>query len=249
MRARRAPRSAATQHITFDEVKCFGSPRTSQIPRSGRRQCVERGLDLADEDRPDALVEPIARLRVQVERVEDGAPHVVLALVVGAVADTDRSCLVVSLEVVEDALVELALAADPVHHLEIARPVGDVRDEVHEVVRLPVEAERVQAPQRERRVADPAVAVVPVAFAVGGFGERGRRRGGDRSSRRIGEALEGQRRTLEAQHATGGPGSGRGRASAANGARSRPAAGTPRRTWSAARPCPRTGRRSGSRLP
>ena len=24
---------------TFDEVKCWGSPRTSQMPRSGSRQC------------------------------------------------------------------------------------------------------------------------------------------------------------------------------------------------------------------
>ncbi len=33
--ASRAPRSQATQHMTFDDVKCFGSPRTSQMPRSG----------------------------------------------------------------------------------------------------------------------------------------------------------------------------------------------------------------------
>ena len=26
--------------MTFDEVKCCGSPRTSQIPRSGSRQCL-----------------------------------------------------------------------------------------------------------------------------------------------------------------------------------------------------------------
>ena len=37
--ARRAPRSSATQQNSFDEVKCFGSPRTSQMPRSGSFQC------------------------------------------------------------------------------------------------------------------------------------------------------------------------------------------------------------------
>ncbi|SBW17460.1 hypothetical protein FDG2_0227 [Candidatus Protofrankia californiensis] len=31
--------SAATQHITFDEVKCRSSPHTSQMPQSGSRQC------------------------------------------------------------------------------------------------------------------------------------------------------------------------------------------------------------------
>ena len=35
--ASRAPRSAATQHMSFEEVKCLGSPRISQIPRSGSR--------------------------------------------------------------------------------------------------------------------------------------------------------------------------------------------------------------------
>ena len=39
-RASRAPRSQATQHMTFDEVKCRGSPRISQIPWSGSRQCA-----------------------------------------------------------------------------------------------------------------------------------------------------------------------------------------------------------------
>jgi hypothetical protein len=39
-RASRAPRSAATQHISFDDVKCLGSPRTSQMPRSGSRQAA-----------------------------------------------------------------------------------------------------------------------------------------------------------------------------------------------------------------
>src|SRR5207245_5223410 len=34
--ARRAPRSHATQHMSFDEVKCWGSPRTSQDRKSTR---------------------------------------------------------------------------------------------------------------------------------------------------------------------------------------------------------------------
>ena len=35
-----APRSAATQHMILEEVKCFSSPRTSQMPASGSRQCL-----------------------------------------------------------------------------------------------------------------------------------------------------------------------------------------------------------------
>ena len=39
-RASLAPRSTATQHMILEEVKCFSSPRTSQIPASGSRQCL-----------------------------------------------------------------------------------------------------------------------------------------------------------------------------------------------------------------
>ena len=75
--------------------------------------------------------------------------------------------------------------------------LADAEDEAHEVARLLVEAERVQGPEAEGRVADPAVAVVPVAFAAGGLGQRGGRRGDDRAGRRVGEALEDQRRALQ----------------------------------------------------
>src|SRR5439155_24320062 len=126
---------------------------------------VDRRLDLADEDRPDTLVEPVTGLRVEVDGVEDGPPDVVLPLVVRAVADPDRSRALVPAEVVERPLCQLALAAHAVHDLEIGVAPGRVGDEVEEVVRLPVETERVQAPQGERRIADPGVAIVPVALA------------------------------------------------------------------------------------
>ena len=75
-----------------------------------------------------------------------------------------------------------------------ALEVGDVLDEV---VGLPVEAERCRAPQRERRVAHPAVAVVPVALAARRLRQRGRRRGDDRAGRRVGQPLQRQRRALQ----------------------------------------------------
>ena len=73
----------------------------------------------------------------------------------------------------------------------------EVGDELHEVVGLPVEAERVQPPQRERRVAHPAVAVVPVALATGRLGQRGGRGGDRRAGRRVGQSLQRQRRALQ----------------------------------------------------
>jgi hypothetical protein len=67
----------------------------------------DRLLDLVAQDRPEAVGQPVARLRVQVERVEDRAPHVVLAVRVGAVADPHRPGALVAVEVVEDVLSRL----------------------------------------------------------------------------------------------------------------------------------------------
>ena len=67
---------------------------------------------------------PSQRLFVQVDRVEQGAPDVVLALVEGAVADPHRAGAAVAAEVVERALGQLLLAADPVHDLQVRVVAG-----------------------------------------------------------------------------------------------------------------------------
>ena len=71
----------------------------------------ERLLNLAHEDRPQPFVEAVAGC-VQVDRVEHRAPDIVLALLVRAVADADGTRSFVAPEVVEDALLEFALAAN-----------------------------------------------------------------------------------------------------------------------------------------
>ena len=54
-----------------------------------------------------------------------------------------------------------------------ASPAAERLEHEREVLeRLPVEAERVQRAQHERGVADPRVAVVPVALAARRLGER-----------------------------------------------------------------------------
>ena len=157
-----------------------------------------RALHLVGEHRPQALGDVVALLGVQVHRVEHRAEHVVLALVVGAVADAHRARAFVALEVLERRLLQVPLARDPVHDLQrailVALQVGHVLDEV---VGLPVQPERVQAPQRERGVAHPAVAVVPVAFPVRRLGQRGGRRRDERAGGHEREALQRQRRALE----------------------------------------------------
>jgi len=136
--------------MTFDEVKCFGSPRTSQMPRSGSDH-------------------PVARALVHPDRVEDRAPDVVLLLVERPVPDAYGARVLVAVEVVEDLLVEVPLTVDAVHDLDLVPDAGHVGDEREEVVGLPVEPEPGHGPQRQGRVPDPRVAVVPVPFATNGF--------------------------------------------------------------------------------
>ena len=159
------------------------------------RRCA---FDLIDQHRPQPLGNVIALLGVQVDGVQHRAEHVVLALVVRAVADPHRPRAPVALEMVERRLLEVFLASDAIHDLQravlVARDFGDVLDEV---VGLPVQTERVQRPQRERRVAHPAVAVVPVAFAARRLRQRGRRRGDERPGRHERQPLQHERRALQ----------------------------------------------------
>ena len=85
----------------------------------------------------------------------------------------DGTRAVVAGQVVEGVLGQLSLAADPVHDLEPSLlRLRDVGDEVEEVVRLPVQPESLECRQRSNGVANPGVAVVPVAHAPWGFGQR-----------------------------------------------------------------------------
>ena len=88
----------------------------------------------------------------------------------------------VALHVVELVLVEVRRAVDPVHDLQrtlhVARALPDAgADPPDEGLRLLGEAQVEQRRDRERAVADPGVAVVPVALAPDLLGQaRGRAR-------------------------------------------------------------------------
>ena len=106
----------------------MGSPRASQMPWSGRRQACGRRLRLLEDDRRHLLGHALAGLRVDVDRVEQGAVDVVLALLVGGVADPHRLRSDVAVQVVERLLGQLRLAADPEHDLGLgATTVEEVR--------------------------------------------------------------------------------------------------------------------------
>ena len=91
---------------------------------------------------------------MEVDGIEDHAPDVMQRLLVRAVADADRTGALVAVQVVEHVLIELAAAVDAVDDLQVTAVAFDQVAEEREVVTgLPLEAEGVQAPQRERRVA------------------------------------------------------------------------------------------------
>ena len=155
-------------------------------------------LDLALEDGPQALVEPLDRTGVDGHRVEHRAPDVVLALAVGAVADADRAGALVAAEVVERLLVEVAAAVGPVHDLQLVVALGDVGDEPEEVVGLPVEPERVQRPEREHRSRGSRCSGSPSsARRPGVSGSDGGGRGQERARGRVGQALQRERAALQ----------------------------------------------------
>ena len=207
MRARRAPRSRATQHMNLLDGEVLRIAPHLPDAAVGLLPVLRRALDLPLEDGPERLLQLRPRPGVQQHRVEHGPPHVVLLLVVGAVADPDRPGPLIAREVRQGLLGQLPLAADPVHDLQgLAVPAG-VGDEVEEVVGLPVEAEGVEPPQGEGGVPDPGVAVVPVAFAVRRLRQAGGGRRQQGPGRGVGEALQGEGAALQVDCASGGPGS------------------------------------------
>ena len=83
----------------------------------GLTPMLDRFLDLLLEHRPQLIGDVLPRFAVQVHRIQHRAPDVVLALVVGAVADPHRPRTVVAGKVVEFGLDKFALPAHGIHHL------------------------------------------------------------------------------------------------------------------------------------
>ena len=88
-------------------------------PGIGLAPVLQRLADLLVQDRPDAVVEAVGCLEVQVDRVEQGAPDIVLLLRVRGVPDPHWTRVGISRQVVELVLGELLLAPDAVHDLDV----------------------------------------------------------------------------------------------------------------------------------
>ena len=235
--------------MIFDEVKCLGSPRTSQMPRSGSFQFL-----IAASTNRVRIVHNRSSTRSRdplwTHTESRMAPQTSCCFWSNAPLPmrTGRECWYPS-RWSSSPLLQLALPADPVHDLHVVADPGDVGDEREEVVGLPVEPEPGHRPEGERRVADPGVAVVPVPFSTRRFRQRGRGGGNQRAGRCVRERLEGQRAALEVDPPRVVGEASRAPASAASGGRSTPAACTPPRGYAAARAATRTARRSASGPP
>ena len=159
---------------------------------------VLQGLvHLLVQDQPDPVVQVVGRLEVEIDRVQQGAPDVVLLLGVRGVADPHRARVRIPGQIVQLELGELLLPADAVHDLDVVIPGDEVGDEGEEVDGFPVEAQRIETPEGEGGVPDPGVAVVVVPVAAGRLGQRGGAGRRHCAGRRIGQALQGECAALQ----------------------------------------------------
>ena len=121
--------------------------------------------------------------------------HVHLPLVDRGVADPYRTRVLVAGQVVEGPLGQPAGAVDGVHHLQVLGVAGHrAQQPVAPQRGLLGVAGRDQRLERQRGVAQPAVAVVPVALAAEVLGQRRGRRGDDAAGPLVGEQPQGDER-------------------------------------------------------
>ena len=161
--------------------------------RVGLAPAARRGVGEVGDERLDLRVQLAEPLAVEVQRVEQLAVDVELDLVPRAVADAHGRRVAPAAQVLQRALGQVVLAADPVHDLQRAlagAAAGGARHERDELLGLVRAGADVERLEREARVADPGEAVVPVALAADRLGQRGGGRGDDRAGRAVGEALQ-----------------------------------------------------------
>ena len=138
-----------------------------------------------------------------VDAVQRLAVDVELQLVGGAVADPHRARAAVALPVVERLLDEVGGAVDAVHDVQRAAVAAGALPRPGPAASAPNAAASSVNPRpssaydREGGVADPGVAVVPVALAADLLGQAGGRCRDQSAGRRVGHQLERDRRAVD----------------------------------------------------
>ena len=155
------------------------------------------GLHHRLDDAPVLVLHRAARGRDGGDEVGDRAEDVELDLAVGGVADAHRPRAGVAGQRLDDGLGAELEPFDGVERVQPLRVAAGARDApvdpVQERLGLGERAEVDEHARRHRGVAQPAVAVVPVADAAELLGQRRRRRGEDRPGRLVAEPAQRQR--------------------------------------------------------
>ena len=155
------------------------------------------GLHHRLDDAPVLVLHRAARGRDGGDEIGDRAEDVELDLAVGGVADPHRPRPGVPGQRVDHGLGAELEPFDRVEGMQPLRVAAGPRDApvdpVQKRLGLVERAEVDEHARRHRSVAEPAVAVVPVAHAAELLGERHRRRGQDRACRLVDEAAQRQR--------------------------------------------------------
>ena len=161
-------RSNATHAMTFEWVKCRLGPRTSQMPSSSCRQpdSSQSNVCARVPRRRPTHRRPYARL---VQGVDHLAVDVELELARCPVADPHGLRALVAREPRKLDLDQAPLTRDPVHDLDVLRRPGDRAEQPIAPRVCLVQPSPQERQQGQRRVAEPAVAVVPVPHAADRF--------------------------------------------------------------------------------
>ena len=159
---------------------------------------LQRLVDLLVQDRPDPAVEMVGGLGVQVDRVEQGTPDVVLLLAVRGVADPHRPGVGVA-RAGDRARTPPAPRSPPMPYMICRWSSRSATSAMKEKKSSASQSKpsEYKPHKGERGVPDPGVAVVVVALATRGLRQRGGAGRGDRTGRRVGQALQGQRAALQ----------------------------------------------------
>ncbi len=169
----------------------------ADLPQPLVRALPVRGEEVEQRqlDRPGEVVLGDAGLARLVQGVEHFAVDVELELLGRRVAHPDRSRSLVTGQPIQFVLGQLTLAGRAVDDLQVLRVTGDGPQQPRPpgLGFLAVAGDE-QRPQRQRRVPQPAVAVVPVAVAAELLGQRGGHGRDDAAGGGVGQRLEGDQR-------------------------------------------------------
>ena len=182
--------------LGVDEVAALAADLPDPLVR-----LVPRALEEVEERElqpPGRLLGGQPALAPLEHRVHQLAEHVELELVGGGVADPHGRRALVAGQPVELELGQPPLARGPVHDLHLGGRAGDgAQQPVAPGLRLVHVARVHERLERQRRVAHPAEAVVPVAHAADRLRQRRGRRRDDAAGRPVGQRLQRDQAALD----------------------------------------------------